>query len=89
LRGLSRWTREDDVKITVYGPGCRKCHEAEELVKRVIAESGSDAVVEKVSDLQAMMKMGIITTPGFAVDGVLKLAGRVPKAEEVKAWLAG
>ena len=77
------------MKITVYGPGCRKCHEAEELVKRVIAESGSDAVVEKVSDLQAMMKMGIITTPGFAVDGVLKLAGRVPKAEEVKAWLAG
>jgi small redox-active disulfide protein 2 len=75
------------VKITVYGPGCRKCHEAEELVKRVVAESGADAVVEKVSDLQAMMKMGIITTPGFAVDGVLKLAGRVPKAEEVKAWL--
>ena len=76
------------MKITVYGPGCRKCHEAEELVKRVVAESGADAVVEKVSDLQAMMKMGIITTPGFAVDGVLKLAGRVPKAEEVKAWLA-
>lgn len=77
------------MKITVYGPGCRKCHEAEELVKRVVVESGADAVVEKVSDLQAMMKMGIIMTPGFAVDGVLKLAGRVPKAEEVKAWLAG
>jgi hypothetical protein len=39
------------VKITVYGPGCRKCHEAEELVKRVVAESGADVVVEKVSDL--------------------------------------
>ena len=68
------------MKITVYGPGCKKCHEAEELVKKVVAESGSDAVVEKVSDLQAMMKMGIISTPGVAVDGVLKVAGRVPKA---------
>jgi thioredoxin 1 len=29
-------------KITVYGPGCRKCHEAEELVKRVVAESGAE-----------------------------------------------
>ena len=75
------------MKITVYGPGCRKCHEAEELVKRVIAESGSDAVVEKVGDLQAMMKMGIISTPGVAVDGVLKVAGRVPKADEIKVWL--
>ena len=79
--------KEEGVKITVYGPGCKKCHEAEELVKRVVAETGADAVVEKVSDLQAMMKMGIISTPGFAVDGVLKLAGRVPKAEEVKGWL--
>ena len=76
------------MKITVYGPGCKKCHEAEALVKKMIAESGSDAVVEKVSDLQAMMKMGIISTPGFAVDGVLKLAGRVPKPDEIKGWLA-
>jgi small redox-active disulfide protein 2 len=57
------------------------------LVKRVVADSGSDAVVEKVSDLQAMMKMGIISTPGVAVDGVLKVAGRVPKADEIKVWL--
>ena len=76
------------MKITVYGPGCKKCHEAEELVKRVVAQSGSGAVVEKVTDLQAMMKMGIISTPGVAVDGVLMVAGRVPKAEEIKGWLA-
>ena len=75
------------MKITVYGPGCKKCHEAEELVKKVVVESGSDAVVEKVTDLQAMMTMGIISTPGVAVDGVLKLAGRVPRPEEIKAWL--
>ena len=75
------------MKITVYGPGCKKCHEAEELVKKVVAESGADVVVEKVSDLQAMMKMGIISTPGFAVDGILKFAGRVPKADEIRGWL--
>jgi small redox-active disulfide protein 2 len=75
------------MKITVYGPGCKMCHEAEDLVKRVVAEAGADAVVEKVSDLQAMMKMGIISTPGVAVDGVLKVAGRIPKADEIKSWL--
>ena len=75
------------MKITVYGPGCRKCHEAEELVRRVLAETGADAEVEKVSDLQAMMKAGVISTPGVAVDGVLKVAGRLPKAEEIRSWL--
>lgn len=75
------------MRITVYGPGCSKCREAEELVRRVVAESGSGAVVEKVSDLQAMMKAGVISTPGVAVDGVLKVAGRAPKAEEIKGWL--
>jgi small redox-active disulfide protein 2 len=77
------------MKITVYGPGCRKCHEAEELVRRVVAESGADAAVELVADLREMMKAGVITTPAVAVDGVLKLAGRVPKAEEIRSWLAG
>ena len=75
-------------KITIYGPGCRKCNEVEDLVRRVVAESGSDAVVEKVGDLQAMMKMGVISTPGVSVDGVLKVAGRVPKVDEIRAWLA-
>jgi len=76
------------MKITVYGPGCPKCHEAEELVKRVVAESGSDATVEKVGDLQAMMKAGVLTTPAVAVDGKLKVVGRVPKPDEVRAWVA-
>lgn len=75
------------MKITIYGPGCRKCHEAEDLVRRVVAESGSGATVEKVGDLQAMMRAGVITTPGVAVDGVLKVAGRVPKADEIRSWL--
>ncbi len=75
------------MKITVYGPGCRKCHEAEELVRRVVAEAGVDATVEKVSDLQAMVKAGVISTPGVAVDGVLKVAGRVPRVEEIRGWL--
>lgn len=78
---------EANVKITVYGPGCPKCHEVEQLVKRVVAECGADAVVEKVSDLREMMKVGVISTPGVAVDGVLKVAGRAPRADEIKDWI--
>lgn len=75
-------------KITVYGPGCAKCKMTEELVCRVVAESGATVEVEKVSDIQAMVTAGVLSTPAIAVDGVMKMAGRVPKPEEIKSWIA-
>jgi len=74
-------------KIIVYGPGCPKCKQVEELARRVVKESGLEAVVEKVGDLKAMMAAGIISTPALAVDGAVKSTGRVPKPEEIKKWL--
>ena len=75
--------------ITVYGTGCAKCKQAEELVRRVIAETGITAEVVKVSDLKEMITAGIMSTPAVAVDGAIKVTGRVPKAEEVKQWITG
>jgi len=77
------------MKITVYGPGCAKCKHTEELIRKIIAETGATAEVEKVGDIREMVKAGVMSTPAVAVDGVLMMAGRVPRPEEVKAWLAG
>ncbi len=76
-------------KITVYGPGCMKCKQTEALVRRVVAETGAEATVEKVSDFQAIAAAGILSTPAVAVDGVVKLKGRVPTAEELRRLIAG
>lgn len=75
--------------ITVYGPGCMKCHKTEEIVKQTIEATGVQATVVKVSDMQQIVTAGIMATPGVAVDGVVKLSGRIPTAEEVRGWLAG
>jgi small redox-active disulfide protein 2 len=75
--------------ITVYGPGCMKCQKAEEIVKQVVEVAGIQATVVKVSDVQKMVAAGIMSTPAVAVDGVIKLSGRIPTAEEVRGWLAG
>ena len=75
--------------ITVYGPGCARCTEAEKLVKSVVAEKNAAVTVEKVSDLKAMMAAGILSTPAVAVDGVLKMTGRIPTKAEVAAWIDG
>jgi len=73
--------------ITVYGPGCMKCQKTEEVVKQAVEAAGIQAMVTKVSDVQRMVAAGIMSTPAVAVDGVIKLAGRIPRQEEVRAWL--
>lgn len=72
--------------ITVYGPGCAKCKTTEQVVNRVVAEVGG-ASVEKVTDMQAIVQAGVMSTPAVAVDGVIKLTGRVPKVDEIKRWV--
>ena len=76
------------MKLVIYGPGCAKCKQAEEVVRRVVAASGATVEVEKVSEIREMVKAGVMGTPAVAVDGVIKVAGRVPRPEEVEAWLA-
>ena len=75
--------------ITVYGPGCMKCQRAEEIVKQTIEVAGVQASVVKVSDVQKIVAAGVMSTPAVAVDGVIKLSGRIPTAAEVRGWLAG
>lgn len=76
-------------KITVYGPGCMKCKKAEENVRQVLVETGIQAAVEHVTDMQAIAAAGVMSTPAVAVDGILKLKGRVPTVEELRQAIVG
>jgi thioredoxin family protein len=46
--------------------------------QRVVSELGLDARVEKVEDPREIMRFHVLTTPALAVDGTVKVAGRVP-----------
>ncbi len=73
--------------IKILGPGCPRC---EDLMKRtinVLAELNVGANVEKVSDVKPMMAYGIMATPALVIDGQVKCAGRIPRPEELKAWI--
>ena len=41
----------------------------------------------KVKDVKAIANYGVLVTPGLVVDGVVKVAGKVPKVEEIKEWI--
>jgi small redox-active disulfide protein 2 len=70
--------------IQVLGPGCVKCKTLYELASKAVEETGVEALVEKVEDIQQIMSFNIIMTPGLVIDGYVKVAGRLPSMEEVK-----
>ena len=75
------------MEIKVLGPGCPKCEMVEKRVRMALAELGVAADVEKVSDIEKMMSYGILTTPGIVIDGMIKSSGRIPRVEDIKAWI--
>ncbi|WP_408954699.1 thioredoxin family protein [Natroniella sp. ANB-PHB2] len=75
------------MKITVYGSGCSSCVELADYAKAAAEELGIDAEVEKVEDMAEIVKAGIMSTPGLAIDGKVKVKGRVPSKDEIKKLL--
>lgn len=77
----------DPVEIKVLGPGCVNCRKVEALIREAVAEAGVAAEVEKVSDIMKIARYGVFGTPAVVVDGQVKSVGKIPKKEEILAWL--
>lgn len=75
------------MEIKVLGPGCKKCHETEGIIRAAVAETGIDALVDHVTDIKEIAGCGVFVTPAVVVDGKVKIAGKVPRKDDVKAWL--
>ncbi len=75
--------------IKVLGPGCKNCERTEEIVRRAVGETGVEARIEKVRNAMDIAKFGVFGTPAVVIDDEVKVVGRVPDLDEVKAWLAG
>ena len=76
------------MKLQVVGPGCGNCRMLAERTDAAAKELGLEYELEKIEDVNAIVSMGIMRTPALAVDGEVKLAGRVPSVAEVKEILS-
>ncbi|HEU5162390.1 MAG TPA: MTH895/ArsE family thioredoxin-like protein [Thermoanaerobaculia bacterium] len=74
-------------KIEVLGPGCTRCKETFRVVRHVVEQEGLQIEVVKEESLERMMALGLLATPGVAIDGKVVMSGRIPKAEEVRKML--
>jgi small redox-active disulfide protein 2 len=74
--------------IQILGTGCPKCRKLEENTRQAATELSLDFQLEEVKDLQQIMAFGVMITPALVVDGVVKVAGKVPGVEDIKKMLA-
>lgn len=74
-------------KIQVLGTGCPKCKKLAENVEAAARELGIEYTLEKVTQINDIMKMGVMVTPALAVDDAVKVVGKVPTIVEIKTLL--
>lgn len=75
------------MKIQILGTGCPKCNQLYQNAQLAVAESGVDAAVEKVTDLNDIMAFGVMVTPALAIDGQVKTSGKVPSTDDIKKMI--
>ena len=77
------------MKIQILGSGCTKCKLLEQHTREAVAELGIQVEIEKVTDIEAIIEMGVMMTPALAIDGVVKSVGRVLTKDQVASYIEG
>jgi len=75
-------------KLQILGTGCPKCKKLAENTRQAADELGIDYELIKVTDINEIAGFGVMLTPALAVDGDVKLVGKVPDPEELKKYIA-
>jgi small redox-active disulfide protein 2 len=75
------------MKIEILGTGCPKCEKLYKHAQEAVSKTGVSAEIVKVTKLSDISSYGVMLTPALAIDGTVKVAGKIPSADEISAWL--
>jgi small redox-active disulfide protein 2 len=79
---------ESNMKLQILGTGCAKCKQLTDNAEAAAREMGVVYELEKVTDIGESMRFGVLTTPALAIDGKVKLVGKVASPAEIRQLLA-
>jgi small redox-active disulfide protein 2 len=74
-------------KIQILGTGCPKCKKLTENAEAAAKMLGIQYEIQKVTDINDIMKFGVMLTPALVVDGQVKSVGKVVSPDEIKKML--
>lgn len=75
-------------KIQILGTGCPKCKKLAENAEAAAKELAIEYQLEKITEINEIMKFGVMVTPALAIDGQVKVVGKVTEASDIKKMLA-
>ena len=75
-------------KIQILGTGCPKCKKLAENAEAAAQALGIEYEINKVTDINEIMKAGVMVTPALVVDGAVKSAGKAISADDIKKFLS-
>ena len=74
-------------KIQILGTGCPKCKKLAENAELAAKDLGIEYTLEKITQLNDIMKFGVMLTPALAIDNQVKIVGKVASPDEIKKLL--
>jgi len=75
------------ISVKVLGTGCKKCKNLEEKVRSLVSQNNIEAKIVKVTEIEDIMKYGIMMTPGLVINEKVKSYGIIPKDGQILLWL--
>ena len=75
-------------KIQILGTGCPKCKKLAENAQAAVQDLEGEFEIEKVTEINEIMKFGVMMTPALAVDGQIKVLGKVPSPDEIRKMIS-
>ena len=75
------------LSVKILGPGCPNCKRVEQLTRKALQDLDLEAEVQKVTDPSEIVEMGVMSTPGLAINDEVVCKSRIPTLEEVTGYL--
>lgn len=74
--------------IKILGPDCTKCNTTYTNALEAVKQTGVEADVIKIDDIEEMLKYNVLSTPVLIIDEHIKVKGRVVDVAEIKQLLS-
>ena len=74
-------------RIQILGSGCDKCKQLAQNAEAAARALDIEYTIEKVTDVNEIVKFGVMVTPALVVDGEVKISGQVRDPEAIKYLL--
>jgi small redox-active disulfide protein 2 len=75
------------IRIKILGSGCARCESLYKMTQHAVKELQLDATVEKVADIQEILKYAVMRTPALVINEKVILSGEVPGMTSLKRLL--